>query len=327
MTQAFKPVVEMLWEAASPDTVLASRFGFKDIDSAEQWVATTVVDIWGIPVNSCDRIVMSDHNALAWIRSGSEVYIVKWSVDSGRFARLETLAKLTDWLGARGLPVSVPVAASDGRLQVEIAGVSVGLQRQIVGDLLDVSNTAQVSNAGAALARLHASLSDCPFADDLPQSAAEPRQIGARISAWLDSEQSKGAPESALHELRRLAPDRLAEPLKAQLVHGDFRSANVLVAQEHIAAILDFEEARSEFPVVEIALAAVLLGTQFRNWGPVSGEVHDLLLAGYQSVRPLLEVELQWWGTLVLWFSLMFIPAGKDPTGWQAAALQLLPAS
>jgi len=321
------PAVEMLWEADAPHAALVDRFGFKDADSAGQWVSAVVVETWGIPVDSCNRIVMSDQNALAWIRSDSESYILKWSVDPKRFAHLAALANVTDWLGKEGLPVSAPVPASNGRLQVEIAGVSVGLQRQIIGELLEVSDETQVRAAGAALARLHASLAGCPFVDELPQSATGQRQITVRISEWIDSERSRNAPEAALHELRRLAASRSSEPLTAQLVHGDFRSANVIVAQQRVAAILDFEEARFDFPVVELAQAAVLIGTKFRDWGPVSVEVHDGLKAGYQSVRPLLEVELQWWDTLVLWCSLMFIPSGDDPAGWRAAAMQLLPDS
>ena len=325
MAETFDPAVEMLWEVDAPDVALADRFGFRDADAAGQWVAATVIEVWGIPVDSCDRIVMSDHNALAWIGSGSESYIAKWSVDPERFAQLSALATVTGWLGEQGISVSAPVAAMDGSLQVEVADVSIGLQRQIAGELLDVSSESQVRAAGAELAHLHAALAAYPFVDELPGSTAEHRQVDVRISAWLDSERSKSAPGIALQELRQLVASRSAAPLQAQLVHGDFRSANILVANERVAAILDFEEARLDVPVVELAHAAVLLGTRFRDWGPVSSEVRDWLLAGYQSVRPLLEVELQWWDSLVLWFSLMFIPAGDDPTGWRTAAIELIP--
>jgi homoserine kinase type II len=325
MAESFEPVVEMLWEADAPAVVLAGRFGFADAGGAGRWVASTVAEVWGIPVDSCDRIVLSDHNALAWIGSGPEAYIAKWSVDPGRYARLAVLATLTGWLGNEGIPVSAPIAASDGSLQIEIAGVSMGLQRQIAGELLDVSNETHVRAAGAALAQLHVSPVDCPFVEELSPPATEVRQLDTRISVWLDSERSKNAPESATRELRRRAASRSAEPLEAQLVHGDVRSANVLIAHERVSAILDFEESRSDFTIVELAHAAVLLGTRYRDWGPVSAEVHGWLLAEYQTVRPLLDVELQWWDTLVLWFSLMFIPDGEDPTGWQAAAMELLP--
>jgi len=324
MTQSFTPSLEMLWEVDAPRVVLFDRFGFRDAVSAGRWISAVVVEEWGIPVDSCDRIVMSDRNALAWIRSGAEAYIVKWSVDPNRFARLAALATLTNWLGEEGLPVSTPVATSGGSLQVEVAGASVGLQRRIVGELLDVSNEIQVRAAGAALARLHASLAHCPLDDELPSSATGQLPVEARISDWLDSEQSTNVPERAVLELRRLATSQSSQPLAAQLVHGDFRSANVLVVEDRIAAILDFEEARFDFPVVELAQAAVLLGTRFRDWGPVSEDVRQWLLAGYQSVRPLRDVELQRWDALVLWYSLMFIPAGDDPAGWRAAAMRLL---
>ncbi|CAN5213273.1 phosphotransferase [soil metagenome] len=327
MTQRVQPPVEMLWEADVPELVLAHRFGFSDADSASEWVAATVLEVWGIPVDSCDRIVMSDHNALAWLSCGSESYIAKWSVDPERFARLAALANVTAWLGGAGLPVSAPIAALSGSLQVEVGAVSIALQRHYVGDLLDVSNENEVRAAGVALARLHAALAECPFVDELPQSANGKRQVETRIAGWLDSELSNSAPESAVQQLRRLVYGGSIEPLQAQLVHGDFRSANLLVANERIAAILDFEEARLDFPIVDLAQAAVLLGTQFRDWAPVSGEVRHWLLTGYQSVRPLIEVELQWWNALVLWFSLMFIPEGEDPTGWRAAAMDVVSAS
>jgi aminoglycoside phosphotransferase (APT) family kinase protein len=69
------------------------------------------------------------------------------------------------------------------------------------------------------------------------------------------------------------SPARHPDRLPRQLVHFDFRSANLLCAGREVAAILDLEEAQHEHRLVELARATVLLGTRYHNWGPVPAEV------------------------------------------------------
>ena len=80
--------------------------------------------------------MISERNAIAWISTGAERLIAKWSVASERFPRLEHVARITHWLDAQGLPVSAPLQTTDGRLQVEVDGVLLSLQHAIAGDLL-----------------------------------------------------------------------------------------------------------------------------------------------------------------------------------------------
>ena len=98
--------------------------------------------------------MISDYNALGWVGTPSGRMLAKWSVLPLRFPHLLEMAKLTRWLYGQGLPVSAPVPARDGRLQIEVDGVSIGLQREVEGDLLDTSDPGQVREAGAVLARL-----------------------------------------------------------------------------------------------------------------------------------------------------------------------------
>ena len=67
-----------------------------------------------------------------------------------------------------------------------------------------------------------------------------------------------------------------------------------------------------------------MLGTRFRDWGPVSAEVRATFLDGYQSSRQLTPAEASWWDALVLWSSLVLVLAGEDPTGWGHAAVSQL---
>jgi hypothetical protein len=135
--------------------------------------------------------------------------VAKWSVAPDRFPRLQELARLTRWLDGQGLPVSAPVPARDGRIQVEVDGASIGLQRQIEGELLDVANSHQVGAAGAVLARLQDALADYPDADRvpaLPDSFELPRPLTVRINDWLDSG-DQHLPATAGRTLRALIAD------------------------------------------------------------------------------------------------------------------------
>lgn len=323
MTETQAPAVEMLWEADEPGGALESRFGFGDAAEASRWVTATLGEHWGVRVEGCERIVMSDRNALAWVATASGPMLAKWSVAPGRFARLAALARLVAWLDGQGLPVSAPLPALDGRLQVQVDGISLGLQRRIAGHLLETGDLDQVRSAGAALARLHQALARYPDADRIPDLVALPGPLAGQITTWLDSG-PEHVPAAARQALARMVADMPPEPLAAQLVHGDFRSANVLCAGSEVAAVIDFEEARTEPAVVELARSAVLLGTRFHHWGPVSPDVHAAFLDGYRSQRRLSATEVAWWDTLVLWSTLAMVPTGDDPTGWGPAALRHL---
>ncbi len=310
----------MLWETLDPRRVLEERFGFSDGGSAGRWAAAMLDEHWGVGVHSCERVVISDHNALAWVATPSGRMLAKWSVVLERFPRLLQLARLTRWLDGQGLPVSAPVPALDGRVQVEVDGASMCLQREVEGNLLDTVDPDQVRAAGAVLARLQDALAAYPDAGQIATLTGPPEPLTGRVAKWLDSG-ARQVPASARDTLRRLAADAPTDPLPVQLIHRDFRSANVLCAGAEVAAVIDFEEAGIDHRVVELARSAVLLGTRFRSWGPVSAEVRARFLFGYQSVRRLTPIEAGWWDILVLWQGLAMVPLGDDPAGWGASAL------
>ncbi|WP_344084388.1 phosphotransferase [Luedemannella helvata] len=320
MNEPRTPSLEMLWEPDDAGRSLEERFGFSEARAAGRWVADTLHEQWGVRVDSCERIVMSGGNALAWVGTRSGRLLAKWSVVPWRFSRLTEVARLTSWLDECGLPVSAPVPARDGRLQVEVDGVSMGLQRVVEGDLLDTAEPAHVRAAGVALARLQDALAAYPDAARLP-TACEP--LPRRIAGWLDAHAGH-LPAAARDALRGLVDAAPPDRLRRQLVHFDFRAANVLFAGNEVAAILDFEEAQHEYRLVELARAAILLGTRYHDWGPVPAEVRAEFLAGYQAVCPLTPVEVTWLDIVLLWQAMAMVPPGDDPTGWGPSALSQL---
>ncbi|MGC4749138.1 phosphotransferase [Micromonospora sp. DT201] len=323
MIESQAPVLEMLWEPHDPRHALGERFGFGDSESAGRWVAVMLDEHWGVRIDSCERIVMSGGNALAWVGTPSGRLLAKWSVVLECFPRLMETARLTSWLHDRGLPVSAPVPARDGRLQVEVERVSMGLQREIAGDLLDTADLNQVRAAGVILARLQDALAAYPDADQLLAPAVSSMPLAARVTDWLDS-RADHLPMAARDTLRALVTSAPPDRLPRQLVHFDIRSANILWARGGVTAILDFEEAQHDHRIVEVARAAVLLGTRYHNWGPVPADVRAEFLTGYQSERPLTPAEAGWLNIVLLWQALAMVPPGDDPTGWGPSALSQL---
>lgn len=317
------PTLEMLWENGDPARVLAERFGFIDGVAAARWVMAMMNDLWDVQVVACQRVVMSDCNALAWVGTASGPMLAKWSVAKDRFPRLAELACLVAWLDEQGLPVSAPVAARDGRVQIEVAGVSLSVQCVVSGELLDVAALDQVHEAGAVLARLHDALASYPRVDQIGGVLGSPEPVARRVSTWLEVAPDH-VPEVTVDRLRRLVATAPTGSMSTQLIHGDFRAANLLCVDSRVAAVIDFEEARLDSPIAELARSAVLLGTRFHDWGPVSASVRKALVDGYQSVRKLTPVEAEWLPLLVLWYSVLMIPAGEDPTGWESEALAML---
>ncbi|MER7560268.1 phosphotransferase [Nocardioides sp. NPDC126508] len=243
--------ISMLWESTDPAAALTERFGFASTAEAIEWLTGVLAEHWGLRAEGCERLVISDANCLAWITVEGRRMIAKWSIRPAVFARLAAIAGLTVWLAERGIPVSAPRAARDGRVQVEVDGVSLGLQHVVDGELLDITDPAQIRAAGEMLARMHAEMADYP--GTIPTD--EPPAPGT------------------------------------QLVGNDFRAANILWAEGRITAVLDLEEATYRRRVDDLAQAAVLLGTRYHDWRPAPAEVRGAFVAAYASVLPLGEDE------------------------------------
>jgi len=127
----------MLWEATDPQAALAKRFHFATSEAAAHWLNNTVEQTYGIAVASVDRLVMSAYNLLAWLTTAEGPLLAKCCAFAPAHQRLQNVAALVVWLDQVSLPVSVPLAAKTGAVQVRCDHLSVGVQRVIPGELLD----------------------------------------------------------------------------------------------------------------------------------------------------------------------------------------------
>ncbi len=312
--------LSMLWESVEPEAALKERFGFNSFGAVTEWASTVLDETWGITVRACIRMVISDHNAIVWVRSDQGDLVVKWSRARERFARLDASTRLLRTLGGRGIPVASPVATVDGLDRVTLEGpsgaLSVTVLPELTGEWLDVEDHAAVWSAGACLAEVHHALGAGDH--DMSPMSVRAKGLRERIDDWL-ADGDRGLAPAASRRLKHLvsgAPELDDEP---QLVHNDFRAANILTRDSKVVGVLDFDDVMLEHRVNDLAKACVYLGTRFTEWRPTPTAVRQTLRAGYESVRPLSPAEARWFEILVLWQGIQAIPGENDPAGWASA--------
>ncbi|MGC4942284.1 phosphotransferase [Kribbella sp. DT2] len=268
--------LSMLWEKTEPEPALRERFGFDGFAAVAEWVPGVLAEVWGIEAAGCGRMVISDQNAIVWVDSDRGPLVVKWSRAADRFAVLDASARLLRVLDERGVPVAAPLQTVDGRDRVVVDGpigaLSVAVLPEVSGDWLDIEDEEAVRAAGACLAELHNALSGY---DDERLPTSDPRV--------------------------RMPAELLPRGDAKQLVHNDFRAANVLMRGAKIVGVLDFDEITQGHRVEDLAHAAVYLATRFTDWGPTPPAVRRTLRAGYESVRPLSPAEDECYQALVDW--------------------------
>jgi homoserine kinase type II len=115
--------------------------------------------------------------------------------------------------------------------------------------------------------------------------------IGEQVTRWLGSVASRSASAAVAFLRDRVTSFPEAGLPAPQLVHNDIRSANILCQGSQVSAVLDFEEVTMNYRVSDLAKAAVLLGTRFRNWAPLDPEIQRCFVDGYRDFHTFHQVE------------------------------------
>ena len=317
-----RPTVTMLWEPVDPRAALAQRFGLAGAAAAAAHLTAAVEERWGLRT-TCERLVLSDQNLLAWVHGAAGSWVVKACAAAAAFERLAVVADVVARLGDLGLPVAAPVPAQDGSHRVRVAGpvpLSLFVMPLVAGAPLDPADAPALRSTGGALARMHGALAglDVELPGPVPPAvlgAAGPRPVRALPE---DAPARARAPRAAalLDALLAGLPDLDVPPT---LVHGDVHGANVLVTEGEGAVLLDHDSMGLGHRVLDLARGAVTIATRFRTWDPPPAGARRHLLDGYREEAGLTPLEERWLDAALLAEGLRQVPAGADPAGWAAA--------
>ncbi len=242
--------------------------------------------------------------------------------------RLETEAALIEAASACGVPTPDIIYVSqkddglgEGFLMSRVAGETIA--RKLLRDpSFETARARLTAQCGAALARIHAlPLAELPR---LPQSDGS-----AQLAQYEETYRSFDAPRPVFELAIRWLRDNPPEPAALGLVHGDFRLGNLMVDQEGLAAVLDWELAHIGDPREDLAWICInswRFGRSDRRVGGF-GDLPDFLAAyadaGGAAVAP---ADIDWWellGTLKWGVMCMIMygafRSGADPSVERAA--------
>ncbi|MEC0212396.1 phosphotransferase [Paenibacillus ehimensis] len=208
-----------------------------------------------------------------------------------------------------GLSFAVPVAlaAQDGNTYIDTGdGKLAALFRYIEGGRAELALPAHARAIGQAAGELVTALERVTvpwppsYAPYYNLDAIHPLVTRKKLEVWL-SEVGKGELESAadgfreeMALLKARLPDWLQQ-LPQQHVHSDIVCDNVLVSQDRVTAILDFEFVMVDFRALELA---VLLYewvdmTENGKLSDLAWEAIEACLDGYGRSASLTEAEIQ----------------------------------
>jgi homoserine kinase type II len=241
----------MLWESVDPADALSKRFGFADADAAISWMTDMLLNTWAIAVQDCDHLIMSGGNLLAWVTTTDEQRLI---------AKWSVFPSLFQHL-ADTMALS---------MWLHDAGIPVAAPIPASDGRLRVE---QDNVSVGVVPVIDGELLDV---DDLAQVADAGHMLATLHDAMLVYPHAiGGGPTTRRH----------------QLVHNDFRSANLLHDGSGIRAVLDFEAVTYSTRVADLAKATVLLGTRYHDWGATSLLVREAFVEAYRERSPLTAIE------------------------------------
>lgn len=274
-------------------------------------LAGSLSEVLGGPVSDLLRLSAGAHRETwSFADSDGRRCIVQLVPDGdGVHADLETETTILGVAAEAGVPVARVLARlPDGMILEHVEGES--LPRRILReDRYEVARGGLAEQAGTILARLHSVAPDA-----VP--GLRPQDPINRCYEVLDRlNASNPAFELALRRLYLTRP-RSRPPA---IVHGDFRMGNMLIDEQGIAAVLDWELVHLGDPLEDLGYLCVP-AWRFGGPHPVAGVGrYESLLEAYREAGggEVRLDELMWWQTAstVWWGVLCLVQAARHLNG------------
>lgn len=272
-----------------------------------------------------ERIVHASPVARGWLNrkwkvetAAGEAYLLKQyhreRYGDSRIPALKVALSRQQWLHRAGLPSPQLVERAGEVLHTTSGGERFSLMSYIEGDIPQSGRLSrrQLRSFGSAAGQLHTLLNGGTLTADTPPItvlSSRSERLGRldELEALLRTQGVVSAWQYQLDLHREAAQSIDPAELAASppgFAHRDLWADNVLVREDALAAVLDFDRLGFDYPEHDIARA--LLSCCYRD-GQYDAGAEAAWLEGYVSLRPLSEsdlsrakrllywVELDWW--------------------------------
>jgi homoserine kinase type II len=196
---------------------------------------------------------------------------------------------LLDHLAARGCPVPRTIHDRSGASFRRLGDKALALIEFLPGVSIDRPEPGQAHAVGAALAGIHLAAASFPQSRANAMGPAEWRRLmddcGPKGLAAIDPA-LPGLVQGELDDLAAHWP----RDLPLGVIHADLFPDNVLMLGDRVSGLIDFYFACNDFYAYDLAVTHAAWCFEGRQ-ATFRPDIAAALMAGYESVRPLLAVE------------------------------------
>ena len=210
---------------------------------------------------------------------------------------------LLDHVAAAGCKVPCAIADNEGQQIKELSGRAACLIEFLEGVSLSTPTPSQAHAAGIALGELHKAMESF--------SGTRPNSMG--LQSWhplADKcaghwDEIDASLEQQVYEALAAVERDWPKHLPTSVIHADLFPDNVLMLGDTVTGLIDFYFSCSDLRAYDLAVThtAWCFSTDGRRF---DAAVSDALIAGYRSVIPMLDTEIQAFPILAMGSALRF---------------------
>lgn len=207
-------------------------------------------------------------------------------LDNHTTASAYMLAAHTEAMHRLGIPTAEVVRNLDADPVSVFGERLILLKRWINGQVLEALPFELLSIAGGLLARLH----EIPVGA-VPDLPVRTRRLSLAHVAAIEEFPDRDFGDWLARRLRAVREVEIAQPFRSDVVcHGDMFTDNLIVRPDGQLSIIDWETVSFDSSLLDLGMT--LLGLARTN-GKLDYERAEQIVAGYLSVRPLPEEDLE----------------------------------
>lgn len=234
--------------------------------SLPESVKQVIADRWSFLVEArFEPTPQGSSNTTYFVDTPEHRFVLKFYTSTTETAQIHYEHSLLTFLQHANLPFAIPVpictACGETLISVKVNGQSltVALLPCLIGQPMDRRNLDQIQSAGFSLAKLHhqlakfdqqGKLARLPSWGDLGQihpQIRDPLTVPQMLNLGLEEQRHL---DRLLNEVIEVAP-HLYTTLPVQTIHADYITPNILVENDRVVGILDFEFATHDLRLLD----------------------------------------------------------------------------